>query len=68
MKKKMDFLVSQFSYLGNDCGVAFKEKELNEIIYQKEKSSENYNVLFNASKFKAINENFERNVNKIYVM
>lgn len=66
-EEKMDFLVSQFLYLGNDCGVTYKDKESNENIYKKVKNTENYNVLFNTSEFKAIDENFDRNVNKIYV-
>ena len=66
--EKMDFLVSQFLYLGNDCGVAYREDLFSGVVYKKVINSENYNVLFDISEFKKLNENFERSVNKIYVI
>ncbi|MCI2015037.1 MAG: DUF3880 domain-containing protein [Clostridia bacterium] len=67
-KEKLDFLISQFFYLDIDCGIIYSENKDNKFIYKVIKNTQNYNVMFDISKFQMINQNIESNVNKIYVI
>jgi len=66
-EEKINFLISQFLYLNKACGVAYKT-ESHKIIYRTTEDTKNYNVMFNISNFKLLNENIESYVNKIYVV